>query len=147
MAKFKLLKARKPINPSEHQPASWLPEMNTCPKCGSSRLTATEGCLCTVECKDCGFSTSGTASFSSTVEVEQDFDLVFRLSSPKQIPVVRAIVPELSNRSTAELLHSFRNEGSTITISSLTMWRVRSYAEKAAAKGIQVIVVPKMQNL
>lgn len=117
--------------------------MKTCPKCNSPRITVIGGSFWTLECRDCGFTESGTASFSSVEEVELDYDLVFQLSSIRQIPIVRAIAPELLSRSSSDLLQSFRSEGSTITVPSLSMWRARIYMEKAEAEGIQARIAPE----
>jgi hypothetical protein len=71
------------------------------------------------------------------VEVEHEYDLIFQLSSPSQIPVIRAIMPELLSQSTAELLEAYRMNSARITVSALAMWRARDYMRKAALEGIQ----------
>jgi hypothetical protein len=111
--------------------------MQTCPKCSSAKIE-TSGTTCwTQRCENCGFSESGTASFPLDVEVEHEYDLIFQLSSPSQIPVIRAIMPELLSQSTAELLEAYRMNSARITVSALAMWRARDYMRKAALEGIQ----------
>jgi uncharacterized Zn finger protein (UPF0148 family) len=112
--------------------------MNTCPKCSSPNVTLNDGTIWDACCSDCGHSFGGTASFVlQQTEVELEFDVTFQLSSPKQIPSIRAIVPEISDLSTAELLRAARSNGLKITISSVVMWRARNYLEAAKKMGIE----------
>ncbi len=108
------------------QPSQSL-NMNTCPKCSSANITLSDGTIWTAFCSDCGHSFGGTASFAlHQIEVEHEYDVTFQLSSPKQIPSIRAIAPEISDLSTADLLRSARANGLKITIPSVMMWRARN---------------------
>ena len=115
--------------------------MQSCPQCKSTRIRIEGETLWTSHCEDCGFNTSGTASFPLVVEeVEEEYDLVFYLSSPKQIPIVRGIAQELLIHSSADLLEMYRENDSRISVSSITMWRARDYIRESEALGIQATV-------
>jgi len=116
-------------------------DMQTCPQCHSPRMTMAGAAFWTSCCKDCGFTSCGTASFPLEIEIEHEYDFVFRLSSPKQIPIVCSIARELSNRSTAELLEAYRKDDTSITVPCLAMWRARDYAQKAKLQGIETTIV------